>query len=82
MSLDLETGRRHMEGVNWKGELRTRDGAHIRLYNADGGGDQPVHGAYYTGAEWIPCRWRLSGRYRTDDKSCSLDIVNYEQEAA
>lgn len=78
--MDLEKGRRHLEPkrIDWQLPIRTRAGSEVVLYNAEGGGDSPVHGAYREGEEWYPTRWRLTGYYRPDEKRCGLDVVNYD----
>lgn len=78
MSLDLAKGKRYLESkpVNWRAPVELRGGGKVRLYNAEGGGDKPVHGAYCTGERWIVNQWDLNGRHRQDKKT-PLDIVNY-----
>jgi hypothetical protein len=79
LSVDLEKGRRYLESnrLDWQLPIRTRAGSEVVLYNAEGGGDSPVHGAYNGGdGEWVPTRWQLTGHFRPDKKKCALDIIN------
>ncbi len=65
--------------LNWREPIKLRGGGEVRLYNAEGGGEKPVHGAYNTGTEWIPCAWTINGNYLYNNKKCGLDIINAEE---
>jgi hypothetical protein len=55
---------------------KTRGGNDVRLYADDGGGDYPVHGAWYYQAEdrWIPAAWTIDGFVTTKETPRSLDL--------
>ena len=61
------------------GEIkRTRAGSKVRIYAVDGGGDHPVHGAWYNDVDsiWIPCTWSLGGWFVNHEYPRSVDIIN------
>jgi hypothetical protein len=70
------------EQVDWRQPIKLRGGGAVRLYHAEGGGDNCVHGAYYTGDRWIPSGWCIDGSHRPDKKKSSLDIINEERKEA
>ena len=48
--------------IDPKKTYRTRDGREVRIYAVDGGGEYPVHGAYYyNGNRWYQCSWSETG---------------------
>lgn len=58
-------------------EIVSDGGCRIILYSTNGGGDKPIHGAYYTGSKewgWIPTSWDKDGR-RASSHSSDLDII-------
>jgi hypothetical protein len=64
------------EQIDWKQPIQLRGGGAVRLYSAEGGGEFPVHGAYYALDRWIPSAWGIDGFHRPDKKESGLDIVN------
>ena len=56
--------------------LATRDGREVRIYAQDGGGDQPIHGAYKQDERWIPTQWGVEGTFYHDGTPDDLDLVN------
>ena len=50
------------------------------IYNMSGGGEHPIHGAYWAGEKegWIPITWQENGRYRPNGVPHPLDI-DWEQ---
>ena len=61
--------------LDWTKTIRTRSGSEVRLYEAEGGGDYPVHGAYRSGDSWYVAQWDLMGNYNKKIK-VGLDLVN------
>jgi hypothetical protein len=55
-------------------EYQTRDGREVRIYATDGGGDYPVHGAYFNGAQWISGMWSKKGEYFLDGNT-PMDLI-------
>ena len=57
-------------------QIKTDSGSICVIYSTSGGGEYPVHGAYYTGDnEWIPIAWDSQG-FRINPKSpTALDIT-------
>jgi len=54
----------------------TLNGTAVRLYAFDGGGEYPIHGAYYAGQSmWIPCSWTYGGKLRKDGSETQLDLT-------
>lgn len=52
-------------------------GKEVLIYNIYGGGDYPVHGAYFSGGEaweWIPAAWTLDGKKHKGVRS-DLDLA-------
>jgi hypothetical protein len=45
-------------------------GSKVELYYEDG---EYLFGRYWTGADWIPCKWFKNGRF-VEDRECSLDL--------
>lgn len=43
----------------------TRDGTKVRIYTLAGGGQRPIHGAWYDPEldEWVPCSWLPGGKF-------------------
>lgn len=62
--------------LDWKQPIRLRGGGDVKLYAHENEGKKAVIGSYFTLEEWIPCSWNLEGRYRTDGKPSSMDLVN------
>lgn len=52
---------------------RTVGGSLVVLFSNAAGGDAPKIGAYYTGDEWIPCKWGSDGKYT--DGHRKIDLV-------
>ena len=67
--------------LNWKQPFELRGGGEVRLYDGEGGGLKPVHGAYFNGHSWVQASWDLYGYYREDGKECGLDLVNKQEDA-
>ena len=61
--------------VDWTRKLKTRAGSEVKLYNAEGGGEYPVHGAYRSGDTWFVAQWDLFGNYNKE-RRVGLDLVN------
>ena len=64
-----------------KSELyTTRVGSPVRLYALDGGGEYPVHGAYWEGVEpmWHPMSWRMDGTFVHPAHPRSIDLIDPE----
>jgi hypothetical protein len=55
---------------------KTRGGSEVRVYADDGGGDYPVHGAWWYEAEkrWIPAAWTIDGFCTSKDQPRELDL--------
>lgn len=50
----------------------------VVVYTTEGGGEYPIHGAYYTGDPehgWICMQWKRDGTLLNNGKSSALDIV-------
>mgnify|MGYP001560153287 CR=1 FL=1 len=56
---------------------KTRDGQEVIVYNTDGGGDYPLHGAWWDGAEqrWIPHAWSKDGYVIDKKNERALDVI-------
>lgn len=55
----------------------TVSGAEVLIYNVWGGGDYPVHGAYFSGGEeweWVISAWTRDGK-KVKDLQSPLDLV-------
>ena len=72
--MDMEADERHMVPNE---AARTRAGSPVRIYAVDGGGDHPVHGAWYNDIEgvWIPCTWSHDGFFVSAEFPRSVDII-------
>lgn len=53
---------------------QTRTGAPVIIYTDLAKGDRPIHGAYYTGEDWMVAAWGRDGRL-FPDKWTALDII-------
>lgn len=53
------------------------NGTIVRIYCVTGAGDFPVHGAYWTGEEWIVKAWDLDGKAAIGRNS-PLDIQGFK----
>lgn len=42
---------------------QTREGCAVRIYAVDGGGEEPVHGAYQKDGVWFGTTWLADGMY-------------------
>ena len=59
-------------------EDKTRGGYLVRIYATDGGGEFPVHGAYWDDEEsgcWEPNRWMEGGEYLAGRNPSPLDLI-------
>ena len=58
----------------------TRAGSPVRLYALDGGGEYPVHGAYFETQEqiWHPMAWRVDGLFVHPAHPRSIDLIDPE----
>ena len=56
-------------------QYRTRDGREVRIYATDGGGNYPVHGAYYYDGRWVSFEWRADGSVLTGDHWRHMDLI-------
>jgi hypothetical protein len=54
-------------------EILTRGGSRVIFYAEHSEGSNPVHGAYWTGEEWLPVAWTTDGLLE-EGKQSSLDI--------
>ena len=52
----------------------TRGGSKVIIYSDGGRGERNIHGAYFTGEEWIPTTWLHTGRFHEEHKR-ALDII-------
>lgn len=53
-------------------------GATVIIYTAEGGGDYPIHGAYYSGdaeSGWIPVAWQANGCLLRNGKHSGLNLT-------
>ena len=55
-------------------KILTNGGGWDIIYTTHGGGEQPIHGAYYTGEEWIVTAWTKEGFRNPSQTSSTLDI--------
>jgi len=61
-------------------KYRTRSGSTVKIYSIDGGGDNPVHGAYQvTPGVWSIASWTANGFYSTDGEGSLLDLFEIPQ---
>ena len=58
-------------------KYQTRSGQPVRLYSFQGGGDDPIHGAFerYPGGEWQILSWTTEGQAATCGRRTDLDLV-------
>ena len=57
-------------------KVRADDGnIWIIIYTNNGGGDRPIHGAYWSGESWIMAQWDEKGYKISSRKPCALDIT-------
>lgn len=60
-------------------KLRTLNGTAVILYNLDAGGRYPLHGAYWSGEEWLVTCWKSNGKkFDWTEEPHPLDIVNMD----
>lgn len=52
----------------------TRAGERAIVYTRDGGGERPIHGAYWTGMDWQPISWLSTGRWH-EERFTGLDLL-------
>ncbi len=54
--------------------FKTRGGQTARIYAQDGGGEHPIHGAYWNAdtQRWTPMTWNDDGFFI--DKTCPRDV--------
>jgi hypothetical protein len=50
--------------IDIKKEYTTRSGLPVRIYAVDGGGKEPVHGAFFEDGEWHVTTWNEKGQYQ------------------
>lgn len=59
--------------------LKSKSGALVIIYTCEGGGSQPIHGAYLSRSAdanvWIPCSWSVEGYRISKNRPADLDIV-------
>ena len=53
----------------------TRDGNKVRLYALDGGGNYPVHGAFFYNDAWCAQSWTEKGRLSMFDTEDEDDLI-------
>ena len=52
----------------------TRVGTPVKIYSVNAGGDNPIHGAYFSGDRWVLAAWTKEGLVYTGQVR-NLDIV-------
>jgi len=58
--------------------VKTRSGADAIIYNLNGGGENPIHGAVWNGEFWEIRTWQIDGyRYPNDANDDDLDWDGY-----
>ena len=55
-------------------KYKTRDGAGVRIYAADGIGPYPVHGARATPCGWLAEKWTANGSY-AEGTASAFDLI-------
>jgi hypothetical protein len=63
-------------------QYKTRDGRDVRIYATDGGGDEPIHGAYRDsedGDVWILAAWCADGAFYESVES-PRDLIEVKPE--
>lgn len=65
-----------------RNQFKTRAGSPVRVYSKKGGGDHPIHGAWYNDSDdcWIPCTWTLDGFFVSDEYPRSVDIIGLQEQ--
>lgn len=64
-----------LSDMNNPPEVRlTTGGSSCIIISRNAGGDKPILGAYWTGDEWLPCKWDVNGRFLSDEHPRKLDI--------
>ena len=56
----------------------TRAGGDAVVFSMESGGSYPWIGAYFTGEEWVPCKWDATGRFPSINETLTnsmLDLV-------
>lgn len=70
MSLNIQPGKFY----------RTRNSHKVRIYAIDGCKLSPIHGAYFSGGEWIQWRWSTDGSAAYSEKHVNDLISEWQDE--
>lgn len=68
--------------MNENNTFKTVGGATAIIYNFSSGGDYPWLGAYWSGEEWVPCKWDQFGKkpsINTNMNATKLDLIIYKE---
>lgn len=52
----------------------TASGLPVLIYNINGGGNYPIHGAFFKDGTWIPLSWTASGFRGSADHVSAFDL--------